>query len=72
LVRRKKLFKTKTIEKLFEINNDSQERLNHVVTLCINKKLLDGIDINGVMDDFVSQNVKKKLLRLMSGASKCL
>jgi hypothetical protein len=33
----------------------SQERLNGLVTLCIEKKLLDDIDINSIIDDFVSK-----------------
>jgi hypothetical protein len=31
----------------------SQERLNGLVTLCIEKKLLDDIDFNSIIDDFV-------------------
>jgi hypothetical protein len=27
--------------------------------LCIEKKLLDEIDLNGIIDDFVSQNVRR-------------
>jgi hypothetical protein len=30
----------------------SQERLNGLVTLCIEKKLLDDIDISSIIDDF--------------------
>ena len=39
----------------------TQERLNHLATLCIEKKLLDEIDINTIIDDFVSQNVRRNL-----------
>jgi hypothetical protein len=35
----------------------SQERLNGLVTLCIEKKLLDDIDINSIIDDFVSKKL---------------
>ena len=41
----------------------TQERLNDLATLCIEKKLLDEIDINSIIDDFVSQNVRRIFLR---------
>ena len=41
----------------------SQERLNSLTTLCIKKKLLDGIDINSIINDFASQNVRRNCLR---------
>jgi hypothetical protein len=41
----------------------SQERLNGLATLCIEKKLLDDIDINSIIDDFVSKNVRKNFIR---------
>jgi hypothetical protein len=37
----------------------SQERLNGLATLCIEKKLLDEIDINTIIDDFASRNVRR-------------
>jgi hypothetical protein len=37
----------------------SQERLNGLTTLCIKKRLLDEIDINTIIDDFVSRNVRR-------------
>jgi hypothetical protein len=37
----------------------TQEMLNSLVILYIEKKLLDEIDLNDIRDDFVSQNVKK-------------
>ena len=37
----------------------SQERLNDLATLCIEKKLLDEIDINIIINDFASQNVRR-------------
>ena len=37
----------------------SQERLNGLATLCIEKKLLDEVDINGIIDDFASRNVRR-------------
>jgi hypothetical protein len=37
----------------------TQERLNSLAILCIEKKLLDEIDLNGIIDDFVSQNIRK-------------
>jgi hypothetical protein len=37
----------------------SQERLNGLVALCIEKKLLDEIDINSIINDFASQNLKR-------------
>jgi len=38
----------------------SQERLNGLATLCIQKKLLDEIDIDAIINDFVLVNVKRK------------
>jgi hypothetical protein len=35
----------------------SQERLNGLATLCIEKGLLDGIDIETIITDFASRNV---------------
>jgi hypothetical protein len=36
-----------------------QDRLNGLAILCIEKKLLDEIDLNGIIDDFVSQNIRR-------------
>ena len=36
----------------------SQERLNELTILCIKKRLLDEIDIDTIIDDFVSWNVR--------------
>jgi len=36
----------------------SQERLNGLVALCIEKKLLDEIDINSIINDFASRNLR--------------
>jgi hypothetical protein len=36
----------------------TQERLNCLVILYVEKKLLDEIDLDDISDDFVSQNVK--------------
>jgi hypothetical protein len=41
----------------------TQERLNGLMTLCIEKKLLDEIDINSIIDIFVSKNVRKHFIR---------
>ena len=38
----------------------SQERLNGLATLCIEKNLLDEIDIDTIVSDFASQNVMRK------------
>jgi len=38
----------------------SQERLNGLATLYIEKKLLDEIDIDAIINDFVLVNVKRK------------
>lgn len=35
----------------------AQERLNSSAILCI-KNILDGIELNGIIDGFVSQNVR--------------
>jgi hypothetical protein len=37
----------------------SQERLNGLATLCIEKKLLDKVDSNIIINDFTSINVRK-------------
>lgn len=41
----------------------SQERLNGLATLCIEKKLLDEIDINSIINDFASRNVRRNCLK---------
>ena len=41
----------------------SQERLNGLATLCIEKKMLDEIDIDTIITDFASQNVRRNFLR---------
>ncbi|XP_066316027.1 uncharacterized protein [Miscanthus floridulus] len=38
----------------------SQERLNGLATLCIEKKLLDEIDIEAIINDFAAANVRRK------------
>lgn len=47
--------------KLFKnyLRSMSQERLNGSSTLCIEKKLLDEIDINTIIDNFASRNVRR-------------
>jgi hypothetical protein len=37
----------------------TQERLNGLAILYIEKKLLDEIDLDDISDDFVSQNVRR-------------
>ena len=37
----------------------SQERLNGLATLCIEKKLLDDVNIEAIIDDFSSRNVRR-------------
>jgi hypothetical protein len=37
----------------------SQEPLNVLATLCIEKRLLDEIDTNTIIDDFASRNVRR-------------
>ena len=37
----------------------SQERLNGLATLCIEKRLLDEIDIETIIDDFASRNIRR-------------
>lgn len=39
----------------------SQERLNALATLCIEKKLLDEIDIDSIVTEFASRNVTRNL-----------
>ncbi|XP_066312990.1 uncharacterized protein [Miscanthus floridulus] len=38
----------------------SQERLNGLTTLCVEKKLLDEIDIEAIINDFAAANVRRK------------
>ena len=38
----------------------TQERLNGLATLCIKKKLLDELDIDPIVSDFASRNVRRK------------
>ena len=38
----------------------SQDRLNGLATLCIEKKLLDKINIDAIINDFASRNVRRK------------
>uniref|UniRef100_A0A8I6XYK5 HAT C-terminal dimerisation domain-containing protein n=1 Tax=Hordeum vulgare subsp. vulgare TaxID=112509 RepID=A0A8I6XYK5_HORVV len=37
----------------------SQDRLNGLATLCIEKKMLDEIDIDTIISDFASKNVRR-------------
>jgi hypothetical protein len=37
----------------------TQERLNNLAILYIEKKLLDEIDLDDINDDFISQNVRR-------------
>jgi hypothetical protein len=37
----------------------SQERLNGLATLCIEKRLLDEIDIDTIINDFASRHVRR-------------
>ena len=37
----------------------SQEKLNGLTILCLEKKLLDKIDIDTIVTDFASKNVRK-------------
>jgi CRISPR/Cas system CSM-associated protein Csm2 small subunit len=67
----KELFKTKIIKKLFKINNNSRKVKPFEDFVRIEKKLLDEIDVNNIIDDSVSQNARRKLFRLISSSSKC-
>jgi hypothetical protein len=37
----------------------TQDRLNGLAILCVEKKLLDEIYLNNIIDDFVLQNVRR-------------
>jgi hypothetical protein len=37
----------------------SQEMLNGLATLCIEKKLLDDVNIEAIINDFASRNVRR-------------
>jgi hypothetical protein len=41
----------------------SQERLNGLATLYIEKKLLDDINIDSILDVFISKNVRRNFIR---------
>jgi hypothetical protein len=43
----------------------SQESLNGLAILCIEKKLLDGVNIEAIIDDFASRNVEN-IFKLIS------
>ena len=54
----------RTFSKLKLLKNNlrsvmSQERLNGLATLCIEKKLLDEIDIEAIINDFAAANVRR-------------
>jgi hypothetical protein len=54
---REKLFKIKKMNYLW--STITQERLNGLAILYIEKRLLDEIDLDDISDDFVSQNVRR-------------
>jgi hypothetical protein len=58
-----KLLKNLLLLSLYLRSTMSQERLNGLATLCIEKKLLDGIDINIIINDFASRNVRRNWFR---------
>lgn len=66
-----KPFRTKIIENYLR-SIMTQEILNHLSTLCIENKLFDDIDIISITVDIVSEKHQKKVLNLISSASKCL
>jgi hypothetical protein len=41
----------------------SQERLNGLATLCIEKQLLDDIDIDSIINDFASRSVRRNIFK---------
>jgi hypothetical protein len=43
----------------------SKESLNGLAILCIEKKLLDGVNIEAIIDDFASRNVEN-IFKLIS------
>jgi hypothetical protein len=49
--------------KNYLISTMSQERLNGLATLYIEKKLLDDIDIDSILNVFVSKNVRRNFIR---------
>jgi hypothetical protein len=50
--------KLKYLYKLFKVNNNSREVKWLGDSMC-RKELLDEIDLNNIIDDFVSQNVRR-------------
>ena len=38
----------------------SQERLNDLVILCIEKNMLENIDVDAIINDFASKNTRKQ------------
>jgi hypothetical protein len=53
------VFKIETIKKNFR-SAMSQERLNGLATMCVEKDLLDKVDIDTIIYDFASKNVRGK------------
>jgi hypothetical protein len=41
----------------------SQERLNGLATLCIEKQLLDDIDTDSIITDFASRSVRRNIFK---------
>ncbi|KAI4982488.1 hypothetical protein ZWY2020_022980 [Hordeum vulgare] len=55
----KKSFSKLKLLKNYLRSTMSQERLNGLATLCIEKKMLDKIDIDTIISDFASKNVRR-------------
>jgi hypothetical protein len=50
-------FKLKLLKKYLR-STMSQEHLNDLTTLCVEKQLLAEVNINTIIDDFASRNVR--------------
>ena len=57
-IHRKKFFKVKIIEILLEVVN--VERLNDLAILCIEKNMLENIDVDTIINDFVTRNARRQ------------
>ncbi|KAF0894828.1 hypothetical protein E2562_003712 [Oryza meyeriana var. granulata] len=60
-LRKKHFDENNSEEALLEGEKQFKERLNGLATLCIEKRLLDEIDIDTIINDFASRNVRRNL-----------
>lgn len=70
---RKKFIKTKINKIMFAFYYVQKKRLNGLVILCIENQVLENLDPNDVIDDFIFQNARKsKLFQYLFSPFFCL